>query len=66
MSVFQLSTKEIYDAYIGDATPPKLLEEDRHELAARLQIEEGLDEEESYYAADQMRAYARQLVEIGA
>ncbi len=66
MSVFELSAKEIYDAYIGDTTPPELLAEDRHELATRLQIEEGLKEEEAFYAADQMRAYTRELVELGA
>jgi hypothetical protein len=66
MSVFQLSAKEIYDAYIGDTTPPELLQKDRYEIATRLQVEEGLKEEASVYAADQMLAYARQLVELEA
>jgi hypothetical protein len=63
MSVYQLSAREIYDTYAGDQTPADLLGQSRIDLATRLRIEEGLKEEEAYYAADQMLAYARQLIE---
>jgi hypothetical protein len=65
MSIYQLSAKEIYDSYIGDITPPELLEQNREDLATRLRLEEDLEQEEAYHAADQMLAYARSLVEPG-
>jgi len=43
--------------------PTELLRQSRIDLVTELRVEEGLKQEEAYYAADQMLAYARQLVE---
>lgn len=63
MSVYELSAEELYDSYAQGANPADLLGQSRIDLATRLRIEEGLKQEEAYYAADQMLAYARQRVE---
>ncbi len=63
MSVYELSAEEIYDSYASGIDPAELLGRTRIELATRVRVEEGLNEKEAYYAADQMLAYARQRVE---
>jgi hypothetical protein len=61
MSVYELSAREIYETYVGYQVPPDLLTEGREEIATRLRVEEGLRQEEAYYAADQILAYIRGL-----
>lgn len=63
MSVYQLTAEEIYDSYAQGAAPAGLLGQSRMDLATRLRIDEGLKQEEAYYAVDQMLSYARQQVE---
>jgi hypothetical protein len=63
MSVYELSAEEIYDSYAPGIEPADLLGSSRIDLATRLRVEEGLKQEEAYYAADQMLAHARQRVE---
>jgi hypothetical protein len=63
MNVYELSPRELYDTYAGQRDPAKLLAKDRNEMAARLQMEEGLKDTEDYYAVDQMLIFARKLVE---
>ena len=63
MSVYELSARELYDAYAQGAGPAELLKRTRVEIATRLRVEEGLRQEEAYYAADQILAHARDLVE---
>jgi hypothetical protein len=63
MSVYELTAQEIYDSYAQGIDPADLLDQSRIDLATRLRVEEGLKQEEAYYAADQMLAYARQWVE---
>ena len=63
MSVYELSAEEIYDSYAPGIDPADLLGKSRIDLATRLRVEEGLKQEDAYYAADQMLAYARQRVE---
>jgi hypothetical protein len=63
MSVYELSAEEIYDSYAPGIDLAELLGQSRIDLATRLRVEEGLKQEEAYYAADQMLAYARQRVE---
>jgi hypothetical protein len=63
MSVYELRAEEIYDSYASGIEPADLLGSSRIDLATRLRVEEGLKQEEAYYAADQMLAYARQRVE---
>ena len=63
MSVHQLTAEQVYDSYAQGAAPADLLGQSRMDLATRLRIDEGLKQEEAYYAADQMLSYARQRVE---
>jgi hypothetical protein len=63
MSVYELSAREIYDSYARDVKPSVLLGKSRIELATQLRVEECLKQEEAYYAADEMLAYARQRVQ---
>ena len=63
MSVYELTAQENYDSYARGADPADLLRQSRIEPATRLRVEEGLKQEEAYYAADEMLAYARQRVE---
>lgn len=60
--MYELTAREIYDTYAQGADPARLLEEGRIDLASRLQLAEGLSEEEALHAADQIQAYARDLV----
>jgi hypothetical protein len=66
MSVYELSAEEIYDSHALGIDPADLLGRSRIELATRLRVEEGLKQEEAYYAADQMLAYAGRAVEAQA
>lgn len=52
MSVYELSAREIYDSYARGADPADLLAQSRIDLATRLRVDEGLKQEEAYYAAD--------------
>jgi hypothetical protein len=63
MSVYELSAQEIYDSYAPGADPADLVGQSRIELATRLRVEEGLKQEDAYYAADQMLAFARLRME---
>lgn len=63
MSVYQLTAKEIYESYAQGVDPADLVGQSRIQLATRLRVEEGLTQEEAYYAADQMLVYSRQRVE---
>jgi hypothetical protein len=58
-----LTPEELYNSYVEGGEPAALLGQSRIELATRLRVEEGLKQEEAYYAADQMLAYARRQVE---
>ena len=62
MSVYQLTSKELYESYMQGVEPTELLGQSRIDLTTQLRVEEGLKQEEAYYAADQMLAYARQLL----
>ena len=62
MSVYQLSAREIYETYIADETAPAtVLGMSRTDLAARLQVEQELSQEDAYFATDQIMAHAQQL-----
>ncbi|MGC9335682.1 MAG: hypothetical protein ACP5JJ_16160 [Anaerolineae bacterium] len=63
MSIFELTAKEIYDTYIGATDPGEVVQESRNDLATRLRVEENLSQEEAYHAADEILAYAWDLVE---
>jgi hypothetical protein len=61
MSVYELSARELYDAYAGSRDPAEVMAQGREALAQRLRIEHGLRQEDAYYAADQILAAAQQL-----
>ena len=65
MSVYQLAPKELYVTYMEERDPAEVVQESRTDLATRLRVDEGLSQEEAYHAADQILAYARDLVEAG-
>jgi hypothetical protein len=59
MSVYQLAPPEIYSSYMTGIEPDEALQKSRNEIATRLRVEEGLSQEDAYFAADQILAYAR-------
>jgi hypothetical protein len=59
MSVYQLSARELYDAYVPGQEPAEVLAQGREAIAQRLRVEEGLDQREAYYAADQILVAAQ-------
>lgn len=65
MTVYQLTPKELYVTYMQEKDPAEVIQESRNDLATRLRVDEGLTQEEAYHAADQILAYARDLVEAG-
>lgn len=62
MSVYELSAKELYDSYARGLEPAELLRQRRNELAAQLQVDEGLSQKDAFYAVDKMLYYARQQI----
>jgi hypothetical protein len=63
VGIYQLAPREIYDTYMGDQDPAQVIQESRTDLATRLRVEKGLSQDDAYYAADQILAYARDQVE---
>jgi hypothetical protein len=63
MRVYELTAEDLYDSYAQGANPADLFGQSRIDLVTPLRVEEGLKQEEAYYAVDQMLAYARQRVE---
>jgi len=52
--ICELSAQEVYGTYMKDADPVDILKDEHTKLDAKLMVEEGLDEEATYYAADQI------------
>jgi ribosome-associated translation inhibitor RaiA len=61
--IYELSAQEVYATYMKDADPADVLSHGRTKLAAKLMVEEGLDEEAAYYAADQIMRVAVESTE---
>jgi hypothetical protein len=61
--VYQLSAREIFDAYVGQADLTRLLNRTRTDIATELMAKEGLDQEAAYYAADEILVYAQETAE---
>jgi ribosome-associated translation inhibitor RaiA len=59
--VFDMSPRALYDTFSEQADPAILLENDRDSLATKLIVEENLDQETAYYAADRIMEYAQRL-----
>lgn len=63
--IFDLTAEEIYDTYAAGLEPDTLLDMDRTVLASRLMVDEGLDQEAAFYAADQILVAAQDMIELG-
>jgi hypothetical protein len=62
MSVYELDSMELYDAYAKGRDPVEVVAEGREALAQRLQVDHGLQQEDAYYAADQILEAAEQMI----
>jgi len=51
---YELSPDEIYATYAKNQKPTDMVGKSRTEIASRLMVEEGLNEEAAYFAADQI------------
>lgn len=63
MSVYELTPRELYDAYGNQADLAALLERDRTDIARDLMVEEGLDPRAAHYAADQILKFAQETID---
>jgi hypothetical protein len=61
LSIQALTAREIYDTYIDDAISQKMLDQGRDQIAAKLMVNEKLDQESAYYAADRILEYTQQI-----
>ena len=61
--VYQLSAREIFDAYVGQADVTEILNRTRTDIAAELMTKKQLDQEAAYYAADEILVYAQEAAE---
>ena len=48
MNIYEWTAQELYDSYVAGENPADLLKQSRMDLATRLQVEEGLKQEEAY------------------
>jgi hypothetical protein len=58
--VYELTAREIYDTYFDQITRADLNHLDRNAIASQLMLNEGLDQETAYYAADQILQVAQE------
>jgi ribosome-associated translation inhibitor RaiA len=61
--VYELSAEEIYDTFVGQATPSDLLAMERTALATQLMVENNLEEVAAFYAVDQILAFAQEILD---
>ena len=61
--VYQLSPREIFDTYVGQADVTNLLNRTRTDIATELMTRKQLDQEAAYYAADEILVYAQEMAE---
>lgn len=62
MNLYEMNPREIYEAFVQETEPREVLQLEREQIAAQLMVDDGLDQETAYYAADQILAFARELV----
>jgi ribosome-associated translation inhibitor RaiA len=62
---YQLTGRELYDAYAQDVPPEELLNRTRVDIATELMAQQGLSEEEAYYATDEILTFAQESIEAG-
>lgn len=57
----ELSAEEVYATYYKDQDPAEILRKDRMEIASALMVDEGLNQESAYFAADQILQVAQEM-----
>ena len=62
VSLFKLSAREVYDTYASEEAPETLLEQGRAQIAADLMVNEKLNQESAYHAADLILEHAQSLI----
>jgi hypothetical protein len=62
MIVRDLDAQEVYATYVEDKTPSQLLDEGRTDIASRLMVEQGLSQEEAFFAADKILQAAQEIL----
>lgn len=60
--LYDLSAQEIYDTYAGNYGPRELIDQGRNEIASRLMVAQGLNQEAAYHAADQILKVAHEIL----
>lgn len=60
-NVYELTARELYDAYAADVNPVAVLNQDRTIIAAELMTREELNQDAAFYAADQILAFAQEI-----
>lgn len=61
--LYELSAQEVYQAFTGGSLPDVWIEQTRDRIATRLMVDEGLNQDDAYYAADQILVYAQELLD---
>ena len=56
----ELTPEEVYATFLGKQDSEKFLNKDRTEIASKLMVEEGLEQEAAYFAADQILRIAQE------
>jgi hypothetical protein len=54
LNLYEMSAREIYAAFVKQTEPREVLELSREQIASQLMVDDGLDQETAYYAADQI------------
>lgn len=57
----ELSAEEVYATYVEDDKPEELIKKGRTEIASKLMVEDGLNQEAAYFAADQILSTAEKI-----
>lgn len=60
LSVMGLTGREIFDTYVDNVIPEEMLNQGRDKIATKLMLDENLDQESAYYAADRILEFAHQ------
>lgn len=61
-SLYELDTDEIYHTYADNELPDVWLEQSRDQIAARLMVDEQLNQDDAYYVADQILVAAQEMI----
>jgi hypothetical protein len=62
VDVYELSARELYDMFVQQLQPATVMEMGRDDIASQLMVDDGLDQEPAYYAADQILAHAQGML----